>query len=50
MLLKLGMSLARLGKKNEACATYDKVKADFATSIPRIEVALSRQRQQSGCP
>ncbi len=50
LLLKLGMSLARLGKKNEACATFDKVESDFATSIPRIKSALSRQRQQSRCP
>ena len=50
MLLKLGMSLARLGKKNEACATYDKVESDFATSSPRIKSAVSRQRQQSRCP
>ncbi len=49
MLLKLGMSLARLGKKNEACATYNKVKSDFANSLPRIKAALTRQRQQSGC-
>ncbi|MBM10409.1 MAG: tol-pal system protein YbgF [Magnetovibrio sp.] len=49
MLLKLGMSLARLGKKNEACATYNKVQSDFANSIPRIKTALARQRKQSGC-
>ena len=50
MLLKLGMSLARLDKKNEACATYDKVESDFAKSNPRIKSAVSRQRQQSRCP
>ena len=50
MLLKLGMSLARLGKTNEACATYDKVESDFATSSPRIKSAVSRQRQQIRCP
>ena len=50
MLLKLGMSLVQLGKKNEACTTYDKVAADFAKSSSRIKTALSRERQRADCP
>ena len=49
MLLKLGMSLAQLNKKTEACATYDKVAADFAQSSSRIKTALERERQRAGC-
>ena len=49
MLLKLGMSLVQLGKKNEACTTYDKVAADFAKSSSRIKTALSRERERAGC-
>lgn len=49
MLLKLGMSLAQLNKKAEACATYDKVAADFAQSSSRIKTALERERQRAGC-
>ena len=50
MLLKLGMSLVQLGKKNEACTTYDKVATDFAKSSSRIKTALSRERQRADCP
>jgi tol-pal system protein YbgF len=50
MLLKLGMSLGQLKKKNEACATFDKVAADFAKSSSRIKTALSRERKRVGCP
>lgn len=50
MLLKLGMSLAQLNKKTEACATFDKVAADFAKSSSRIKTALERERQRTGCP
>ncbi|MEK9753135.1 MAG: tol-pal system protein YbgF, partial [Rhodospirillaceae bacterium] len=49
MLLKLGMSLAQLGKKKEACATYDKVAADFGKSAARINTALARERERAGC-
>ena len=50
MLLKLGMSLAQLGKRDEACATFDKVAADYAKSSGRIKTALSRERQRASCP
>jgi tol-pal system protein YbgF len=50
MLLKLGMSLVQLGKKNEACTTYDKVATDFAKSSSRIKTTLSRERQRADCP
>jgi len=50
MLLKLGMSLAQLDKKKEACATYDKVAADSAKSSSRIKTALARERKRAGCP
>ena len=50
MLLKLGMSLGQLKKKNEACATFDKVAADFAKSSSRIKTALTRERKRVGCP
>ena len=50
MLLKLGMSLAQLGKKDEACATFDKVAADFAQSSSRIKTGLARERKRAGCP
>ena len=50
MLLKLGSSLARMDKKIEACATFDKVESDFAKAPAHIKVAVSRLRKRTRCP
>ena len=49
MLLKLGMSLAQLKKKTEACATFDKLAADFPAASARISSAIDRERKRAGC-
>ena len=49
MLLKLGMSLAQLKKKTEACATFDKLSQDFPGASTRIISAVSRERKRAGC-
>ena len=48
-LLKLGMSLAGLDKKPEACAAFDKVAADFPKASPGVKNALKRERKRNNC-
>jgi tol-pal system protein YbgF len=48
-LLKLGMSLARLEKKKEACVTFAKLKTDFPDAPDRIKKAAARERQRAAC-
>lgn len=48
-LLKLGMSLANLDKKREACAAFDKLAGDFPDASVSIKKTLGRERQRSGC-
>ena len=48
-LLKLGMSLARLEKKKDACVTFTKLKKDFPDAPDRIKKAAARERQRTGC-
>jgi len=49
-LLKLGMSLASLDKKREACAAFDKLTKDFPGAPVGIKNTVSREKQKSGCP
>ena len=49
-LLKLGMSLAELDKKEEACAAFSKVLADFPKALDGVKNAVSRQRKRNSCP
>ena len=48
-LLKLGMSLARLEKKKDACVTFTKLKKDFPDAPDRIKKAAARESQRAGC-
>jgi TolA-binding protein len=48
-LLKLGMALGHLHKLAEACATFDKLDADFPDAPDRIESSLQRERRSAGC-
>ncbi len=49
MLLKLGMSLAQLKKKTEACATFNKLSQDFPRASTRINSAVARERKRADC-
>ena len=49
MLLKLGMSLAQLKKKTEACATFNKLSKDFPRASTRINSAVARERKRADC-
>lgn len=48
-LLKLGMSLIALDKKAEACATFDKLTADFPKAPSNVRRVLDRQRTRAAC-
>lgn len=48
-LLKLGMSLANLDKKNEACTTFEKLKADFPDASARVLQTVGAEWKKSGC-
>ncbi len=48
-LLKLGMSLANLDKKVQACASFDKLTADFPNASPVILAKVKSERRKSGC-
>ena len=49
MLLKLGMSLARLEKTREACAAFARLTADFPKVSAGIKNAMVRERKRNNC-
>lgn len=48
-LLKLGMSLTNLDKAKEACAAFNKLRAEFPDASPNIQDIASRERQRANC-
>ena len=48
-LLKLGMSLNRLGDSAKACQTYDELARRHANASPAIKQVLTRERAVAGC-
>ena len=48
-LLKLGMSLAGLDKKREACAAFDKLTKDFPEITAGIRNTVKREKQKNSC-
>ena len=48
-LLKLGMSLSRLGKKQDACAAFSKLSMDFKKLPKRIDKVLLRESGNNNC-
>ena len=48
-LFKLGMSLANLDKRSEACAAFDKLKQDFPELSDNIENVVIKQRLRNDC-
>jgi tol-pal system protein YbgF len=49
-LLKLGMALGNLGKKQEACSAFARLDRDFPTAPPNVKDRETNERQQVGCP
>lgn len=48
-LLKLGFSLARMDRKEDACVTFDQLKADFPNASANIKRRAEAERQRIGC-
>ena len=48
-LLKLGMSLASLGKTDEACAAWSRLAEEFPSSPKNVRQRAARERQRLGC-
>jgi tol-pal system protein YbgF len=48
-LLKLGMSLARLEKTKEACATFAKLHEDFPDASANLQNVAAREQERIGC-
>lgn len=49
VLLKLGMSLASLDKKEEACASFQKLQKDYPKASDQIKAKLAREIKNNGC-
>jgi len=49
MLLKLGMSLAGLGDKKNACITFNKVLKDFPGATGTVRKKIEREQKRNGC-
>ena len=48
-LLNLGMSLSKLGKEQEACMTYKKLRNTFKNLTSRVNRRLDREHKKSSC-
>jgi tol-pal system protein YbgF len=49
-LLKLGMSLGRLGQTDEACATLAEVAMRYPRATADVKTRVASERQRVGCP
>ena len=49
MLLKLGMSMSNLDKKEEACASFGKLLKDFPEAPSRILTKVGFESKKIGC-
>ncbi|WP_420406182.1 tol-pal system protein YbgF [Nisaea sp.] len=48
-LLKLGFSLARMDRKEDACVTFEKLRADFPNASDNIKRRADAERKRIGC-
>lgn len=49
-LLKLAMSLDRLGQKDAACSSYSELTAKFPSAPQSVKARAQSERQRVGCP
>ncbi len=47
--LKRGMSLAQLGKKQDACTAFRELPTKFPTAPPLLKSKADGERQRAGC-
>ena len=48
-LLKLAMSLQRLGQKDAACSSYNELSTKFPTAPAHVKTTAQTERQRAGC-
>ncbi|HEU4379123.1 MAG TPA: tetratricopeptide repeat protein, partial [Hyphomicrobiaceae bacterium] len=48
-LLKLAMSLQRLGQKDAACSSFNELAVKFPNAPARVKSAVQSERQRAGC-
>jgi tol-pal system protein YbgF len=48
-LLKLGVTLAQMGRKSDACATFAKFNQDYPKATDVQKNRLEQERQKAGC-
>jgi len=48
-LLKLAMSLQRLGQKDAACSSFNELNTKFPNAPARVKSAAQSERQRGGC-
>ena len=48
-LLKLAMSLQRLGQKDAACSSYNELSVNFPNAPPQVKASAQLERQRAGC-
>ncbi|MEZ0277794.1 MAG: tetratricopeptide repeat protein [Methylibium sp.] len=48
-LLKLGMSLAALGQKQEACSTFGELDAKYPKAPEAVRAQAKSERARAGC-
>ena len=49
-LLKLAMSLDRLGQKDGACSSYSELNTRFPDAPDNVKMRAKSERQRIGCP
>ena len=49
ILLRLGISLSKLNKKNDACATFAKLERDYPKIESVLKSQLTQERARAGC-
>ena len=48
-LLKLAMSLQRLGQKEAACSSYNELASKYPTAPGHVKTTAQTERQRAGC-
>ncbi len=48
-MLKLGMSLAQLNRKQDACGAFGEVERRYPNATPAVKQTTTRERQRIGC-
>ena len=48
-MLRLGMSLAALGEKEAACATFQEIGRKYPTAPASVKSGIDRETKRNGC-